>query len=157
KPAGRGPERPIYSLLDNRLSGHLERGGGLLVPAGSAGFAKYVRIGNVMKGAKRSWELRQAEGDTKVARMTGKSGSVFVPLTAAQAGRGTVRVHAFAAGDGTLSLRVNDHKDINGKLTKGWSTVELTVPPGQLVEGENALTLFVKQSGVELAWLSVGA
>ncbi len=153
----RGPERPIYSLLDNRLSAHLERGGGLLVPAGSAGFAKYVRIGNVMKGAKRSWELRQAEGDFKVAKLTGKSGSMFVPLTAAQAGRATVRFRAFAGDDGTVSLRVNDHKDINGKLTKGWSTVELNVPAGQLVEGENSLTLFAKQSGVELAWLQVGA
>ena len=153
----RGPERPIYSLLDNRLSAHLERGGGLLVPAGSAGFAKYVRIGNVMKGAKRSWDLRQAEGDIKVAKLTGKSGSIFVPLTAAQAGHATVRLRAFAGDDGTVSLRVNDHKDINGKLTKGWSTVELTVPAGQLVEGENSLTLFGEASGVELAWLQVGA
>jgi arylsulfatase A-like enzyme len=157
KAPARGPKRPIYSLLDNRLSAHLARGGGLLVPAGSAGFAKYVRLGNLLKGAKRSWELRQAEGDVKVARITGKSGTVFVPLTAGQAARNTVRLRAFSDADGTLSLRVNDHKDINGKLTKGWSTVELAVPPGELVEGENALALFAKQSGLELAWLQVGA
>src|SRR5688500_13640987 len=53
----RGPERPVFSLVDNRLSAHLTRNGGLLVPAGSAGFAKYVRFGNTMRGAKRTWEL----------------------------------------------------------------------------------------------------
>src|SRR5687767_2659558 len=48
KAPSRGPERPVYSLVDNRLSAHLTRGGGLLVPAGSAAFAKYNRFGNMM-------------------------------------------------------------------------------------------------------------
>jgi choline-sulfatase len=156
--AARGPEHAVYSLADNRLSAHLTRGGGLVIPAGSAGFAKYVRFANVMKGgSKRAWELRQAEGDVKVARLTGKTGTVFVPLTAAQAGRGNVRLRAFVPTDTTVSLRVNDNKDINGKLTQGWSTVALAVPAGQLKEGENALQLFMKSSGVEVAWLQVGA
>ncbi|MGE5184054.1 MAG: sulfatase [Acidobacteriota bacterium] len=154
--AARGPEHAVYSLVDNRLSAHLDRGGGLLVNAGSAGFAKYVRIGNVMKGAKKSWELRQSEGDIKVARITGKSGSVFVPLTGAQAGRTTVRLRAFAKDAETISLRVNDHKDVNGKLDKGWSTAELSVPAGELVEGENTLAVFAKSSGLEVAWIQVG-
>jgi len=158
KAAPRGPEHAVYSLVDNRLSAHLSRGGGLLVAAGSAGFAKYVRFANVMKGAsKKAWELRQTEGEVKVARLTGKSGTVFVPLTAAQVGRAKVRLRAFAGSDATISLRVNDHKDINGKLARGWSTVELTVPPGQLQDGENALQLFMKSAGVELAWLQIGA
>jgi arylsulfatase A-like enzyme len=158
KAAPRAPDHPVYSLVDNRLSAHLTRGGGLVVPAGSAGFAKYVRFANVMKGAsKKAWELRQTEGEVKVTRLTGKSATVFVPVTAAQAGRAKVRLRAFTAGDMTVSLRVNDHKDINGKLTRGWSTVEFTVPGGQLVEGENALQLFMKSSGVELAWLQIGA
>jgi arylsulfatase A-like enzyme len=158
KAAARGPEHRVYSLADNRLSAHLSRSGGLLVAAGSAGFAKYVRFANVMKGgAKKAWELRQTEGDVKVARLTGKAGAVFVPLTAAQVGRGKVRLRAFARADTTVSLRVNDNKDIHGKLAAGWSTVELAVPTGQLREGENALQLFMKSSGVALAWLHVGA
>jgi hypothetical protein len=121
----RGPEHAVYSLVDNRLSGHLMRNGGIVVPAGSAGFAKYVRFGNLMKGGKKLWELRQTEGETKVARISGKSGTVFVPLTAAQAGRNTLRFRAFATQDGAVSVRVNENKDINGQLAKGWSTVEL--------------------------------
>jgi arylsulfatase A-like enzyme len=158
KAAARGPEHVVYSLADNRLAGHLTRGGGLVVAAGSAGFAKYTRFANVMKGgAKKAWELRQTEGDVKVARLTGKVGTVFVPLTAAQAGRPKVRIRAYAKADTTVSLKVNENKDINGKLAQGWSTVELTVPAGQLKEGENALQLFMKSSGVELAWLQIGA
>src|SRR5690349_21067488 len=42
----RGPEHAVYSLADNRLAAHVLRGGGLYLPAGSAGFAKYVRFGN---------------------------------------------------------------------------------------------------------------
>src|SRR5262249_33825904 len=155
----RGPEHAVYSLIDNRLSAHLRRNGGLLVAAGSAGFAKYTRIANQLSGGKKPWELRQTEpagsgaDNIKVARMTGKSASVYVPLTAAEAGRTTVRLRAFVKDDATISLRVNDNKDINGKLTVGWTTIELAVPADQLKEGENALTLFAKKPGLELAWL----
>ncbi len=157
KAAPRGPEHAVYSLIDNRLAGHLERGGGLLVATGSAGFAKYARIGNQLtSGGRHSWDLRQTEGDVKVAKMTGKSATVFVPLTAAEAGRATLRLRAFASDDETISFRVNDNKDLNSKLAKGWSTLELTVPPDQLREGENAITMFAKKSGLELAWMQIG-
>src|SRR3954468_19121722 len=119
KAAARGPEHAVYSLVDNRLSAHLSRGGGLLVPAGSAGFAKYTRFANV-GASKRSWELRQREGEVKVARLTGKSGTVFVPVSARQASRSKLALRAFAAAVTTVSLRVNDGKDINGKLAGGW-------------------------------------
>ncbi len=157
KAADRGPERAVYSLVDNRLAAHLTRGGGLLVNGGSAGMAKYMRFGNMMsKDAKKAWNLRQTEGDVKVARLTGKTGSVFVPLTAAQAGRGTVRARIFAPGEGALSLKVNEGKDINASFQAGWSTVELAVPAGQLREGENQLALFTKPAEVAVAWIQVG-
>lgn len=155
KAAARGPERPAYSLVDNRLGAHLTRNGGLLVAAGSAGFAKYLRFGNVAK-AKRAWELRQTEGDVKVARMTGKSATVFVPLTAAQAQKNVVRFRVHTRDGGAISVRVNENKDLNNKVEAGWQTVELPVPAGQLHEGENAIQLFMKDSGAALAWLQVG-
>jgi hypothetical protein len=158
KAASRGPERAVYSLIDNRLSAHLTRGGGLVVPAGSAGFAKYVRFANVYKGsAKKSWELRQLDGDIKVAKLTGKTATVFVPLTAAQAGRNNVRLRVKQGEEGTVSLRVNENKDVNVKVASGWSTVEFPVPEGQLKEGENALQFFFKSSGNAVAWVQVGS
>ncbi|HVK85108.1 MAG TPA: sulfatase-like hydrolase/transferase [Kofleriaceae bacterium] len=156
KAPARGPERAVYSLVDSRLSAHLTRGGGLLLPAGSAGFAKYLRFGNQMSEKKKAWDLRASEGNVKVAAMTGKSASVFVPLTAAQAARPTVRIRIHSSGDGTLSLRVNDNKDINANLASGWTTLELTVPADQLKEGENQLTLFTKPGEAKVAWMQVG-
>ena len=156
KAAARGAEHSVYSLSDNRLGAHLERGGGLLVAGGSAGFAKYTRIANQLSGSKHAWDLRQSEGDIKVAKMTAKSATVFVPLTAAQAARSTIRLRAFVGDDATISLKVNDNKDINGKLTKGWTTIELSVPPDQLKEGENAITVFAKKPGLELGWMQIG-
>lgn len=156
KAAARGPERAVYSLVDNRLSAHLTRGGGLLVPAGSAGFAKYIRFGNLMKGGKKGWELRQTEGTVKVARMTGKSASVFVPLSAAEAGRNMVRMRVFSKGDGAISLKVNENKDLNAKLVTGWSTLEVAVPAGQLKEGENSISFFAKPSEAAVAWIQIG-
>ncbi|HSN28212.1 MAG TPA: sulfatase-like hydrolase/transferase [Kofleriaceae bacterium] len=159
KAPARGPEHPVYSLVDSRLSAHLTRGGGLVLDAGSAGFAKYTRIGNVMKGAKKAWDLRQTEGEIKVAKIDGKSGTVFVPLTAAQVAKGTVRIRAFSPGGDKqpVSLKVNDNKDINGSFDAGWSTLELKVPEGQLHEGENAISIFAKKSGLEVAWIQIGA
>src|SRR5689334_4882384 len=70
KAASRGPERVVYSLIDNRLSAHLTRGNGLVLPAGSAAFAKYTRFANVTTGkAKKTWDLRQVDGDVKVGVM----------------------------------------------------------------------------------------
>ncbi|MBA3818698.1 MAG: sulfatase-like hydrolase/transferase, partial [Deltaproteobacteria bacterium] len=156
KAASRGPEHAVYSLIDNRLSAHLTRAGGLVVPAGSAGFAKYIRVGNLSRGAKPAWELRQQEGDVKVARLAGKSATVFAPLTAAQAGRGVLRMRLHAKDAGTMSLRVNDNKDVNTQVEAGWSTLEIAIPEGQLEEGENAFQFFMKSSGNALAWLQIG-
>ncbi len=158
KAASRGDERVAYSLVDNRLAAHVSRGGGLVLPGGSAGFAKYTRFANVMKDAsKKPWELRQSEGTTKVARIRSKTATVFVPLTAAQAGRSMVRARFHTKEAGTLSVRVNENKDINKQIAAGWSTVDVEVPAGQLVEGENSIQLYLKGSGAALAWLQVGA
>ncbi len=158
KAVPRGPEHSVYSLVDSRLSAHLIRGGGLLVPAGSAGFAKYTRFGNLMGSGKRTWEMRQTEGEIKVARLSpkSKSGTVFVPLTAKQAARGTLRIRAFTTKSGALSVGVNEKERINGQLAEGWSTTELKIPDGQFVEGENAITMFAG-AGTEIAWVQVGS
>lgn len=157
KAASRGPERPVYSLIDNRLSGHVIRGGGLVLVGGSAEFAKYTRFGNSRKIKTPAWQMRKSEGATKVAIMSGASGRVDVPLTADQlAGNPVVRVRAYSAEARAFSVRVNDNKDVNGQLAAGWSTVELTPPAGQLKEGENQLLFFVRGGGLSVAWIQVG-
>jgi arylsulfatase A-like enzyme len=154
--ASRGPEHPLYSLVDNRLSAHLVRGGGLVVAAGSAGFAKYVRFGNTLSHPKTAWTLRQQHDNVRVAHMNGKSAEIDVPLTAAQLDPALIRVRAFGPKDEAFAVRVNGHKDLTGKLGAGWTTVDLPVPAGQLQEGENELLFFARNSGLDVAWIEVG-
>jgi arylsulfatase A-like enzyme len=157
KAPSRGPEHVVYSLADNRLSGHLLRGGGLVLPGGSVGFAKYIRFGNTEKIRQKTWELRQTEGDKKVALMNGKSARVDVPLTADEMrGNPVVRVRVHAGAAQAFSVRVNGNKDVNAQLSEGWQTVELTPPAGQLKEGENELLFFAGGSGVAVEWIQVG-
>ncbi|HSK04814.1 MAG TPA: sulfatase [Kofleriaceae bacterium] len=153
----RGPERAAYSLIDNRLAAHVERGGGLVLPAGSAGFAKYVRFGNGLAGEKPAWLLRQREGDAPVARMTGGKARVHVPLTAEQAARSAVRIRAHAARAGALRVSANGHPAVTGQLDQGWSTLELALPAGQLAAGENTLELAGAAPKLAVAWIHVGA
>jgi arylsulfatase A-like enzyme len=155
KAASRGPELSVYSLLDSRLQAHLSRGGGLVIPAGSAGFAKYTRFGNMLRGGKKTWEIRQSEGDVKVARLNQKKGTVFFPLTAKQAARNIVRVRAYSPKEGPLSVSVNDNKELNSTIASGWSTFDLKIPDGQLEDGENSVGIFAP-TGTELAWLQIG-
>ena len=155
KAPARGPEHAVYSLVDNRLAAHLGRGGALVVPAGSAAFAKYLRFGSTMKKPQLPWALKQRSGELSVARMTGKTGSVYLPLTAAQAATQTVWIRANAAREQAFTLQVGDQK-LNSKLVAGWSTV--SVPTGSLLkEGENGLTLFAGDAGIEVEWIAVGA
>jgi arylsulfatase A-like enzyme len=151
----RGPEHPVYSLVDNRLGGHVQRGGGLVVPAGSAGFAKYLRFG----GASPAWQMRRDAGGVKVATMRSKVAGIHVPLTPEQvAGSPAIRVRARAGAPQRLGLRINNRRDkeVTVQLAAGWSTAEIAVPAGALVAGENELVFFAGQSALDVAWVQVG-
>jgi len=153
----RGPERMVYSLIDNRLSAHLLRAGGLLVPGGSAGFVKYTRFGNTEKIKQKAWDPRGREGDTKVASMAGTSARIDVPLTSVELeGTPVVRVRAHSPTAQPFSVRVNGNRDVNSQLEAGWSTIELTPPAGQLRLGENELLFFSRKGGVAVDWVQVG-
>ena len=157
KAPSRGPEHAVYSLVDNRLAAHLRRGGGLLVPAGSAGFAKYMRFGNTEKIKTPMWQLRQTQGTAKVAVMTGASARLDVPLAGAEASADpVVRVRAFSTEARAFSIRVNGSKDIAGQVTEGWNTIELKPPGGLWKEGENELLFFTRGSGLAVEWVQVG-
>jgi arylsulfatase A-like enzyme len=149
----RGPEHPVYSLVDNRLAAHVGRAGGLVVNAGSAAFAKYLRFAR----DRNPWELGQERDEVKVARMKGPRANVRVPLTEDQAaGEATIalRVHTPAAR--RLSIAVGD-ATLDAELEEGWSTVALSAPEGSLSPGENDLEIIARPGpALELAWLQVG-
>lgn len=128
-----------------------------MIPAGSAGFAKYVRFGNQIKDrASRSWELQQDIEGTKVARMTGDVASVFAPLTKTQVDSDQVAFKLYAKDAGTLTVRINDAEITKAplKVTAGWQIITVNAAK-RLVEGENQIQLTTKSGGA-LAWMEIG-
>ena len=151
----RGPEHAVYSLIDNRLAAHVQRGGGVVVLAGSSGLAKYLRFG----GPKPSWTMKQKAADgVPVAVLRSKSAGLTVPLSAEQAAGTNIYVRARSAGAQRLGVRVNGKKDreVTAELADGWSTATLALQPGTLEAGENEILFFAGKAGLEVAWVQVG-
>ncbi len=152
----RGPEHAVYSLVANRLSAHLTRGGGLFIPAGSAGFVKYLRF----RKDKLPWDIRKELDGKKVATIDGATGRIDIPVTAEQAaGSPTLymRVHNPAAR--RMSVRINSDrkKEVGVELAAGWSTVSAVIPEGALRPGENEVLLFTsKGAPMTAAWFQLG-
>ncbi len=152
----RGPEHAVYSLVDNRLAAHEQRGGGLLVNGGTAGFAKYLRFR--FKGP--DWKLDQTVNGERAATMEGTTGRLSVPLTAAQA-KGDVRVRLHVHNDAArrVGLRVNGEKkqEVTVELQPGWSTAETTVPAGAFHAGDNEMLFFASAGApMSIGWMQVG-
>lgn len=154
----RPPRRDVFSLIDNRMLAHPQRGGGLVVNAGSAGFAKYTRFSK----PKPVWKLRQEVDGVRVAVPQTRAG-IDVPLTREQAAQPVneiaLRVHA--KGSNRVVVSING-KEAGGKgnggveLRFGWQTIAVRAEPGQLVAGENTIDLAFRGGGVAIAWLQVG-
>src|SRR5215831_5522360 len=66
-------DHTVFDLVDNRQLAHVQRGGGLVAVAGSAGFAKYLNGGK----PNLPWKLGEKVGGRRVAVAT----DAFVRLT----------------------------------------------------------------------------
>ncbi len=154
KRASRGPEHAVFSLVDNRLLGHVQRHGGLVVRAGSAGFAKYLRF----RKADTPFEIRQKRDGTPVARLGSNAAAIHVPLSAAQgAGEQHIRVRHYNAEARRMTVRVNGKDVSTVEMPAGWGESDVTVPAGRLAAGENEVLLFTsKGEPMEVDWIQVG-
>jgi len=152
----RPPEHPVFSLVDNRLSAHPQWGGGLLIPAGSAGFAKYMRFGR----SSLNWDVRAERDGIKVAGMKGKTGRIIVPLSAEQvAGTPTIRFRVYSDKPQRLGLRLNGKRKDELSISieaAGFSTIEAQVPAGVLDRGENEVLFFASASPLQFEWMQFG-
>jgi arylsulfatase A-like enzyme len=150
----RPAEHAVFSLVDNRLLAHVQHAGGIVIPAGSAGFAKYLRF----RKTSMPFEIRQDRDGVKVARLAGTSGGVLVPLTEAQAqGDPMIRVRHYNEQPRRITVRVNGKDVSTVEAAAGWSTSEVQVPNGRLEAGENDVTLFIaKGKPMDVDWIQVG-
>lgn len=165
-PASGQARRPVFSLVDNRVLAHLQRRGGLLLAAGTAGFAKYT--GHWPEGS--SWVLGQTQGGVPVAQARHLA-ALQVPLTASQAETTrTIAIRVHAAGPSRLAVVINgkDRGKLGARvrvsrgraafnaLQPGWQVIRVPVASGQLRAGENRLELRTRGKRIAVAWILIG-
>lgn len=136
-PASAAVHHPVFSLTDNRLLAHVIRDGGLLVPAGHPGLAKYLNFGRPPDSVR----LNAREEGRAVALALRKLVVLRVPLGAEQASARQLGLRLKLARAGRLHIRLNgtDLKPVD--LPAAFETVSLPVPAGALVAGENRVQL----------------
>ncbi len=133
-------EHAAFDLIDNRHLAHRVVDGELVIDAGRASFARYMRFGSQV-----SWALGRVIDGQRVA-IPGPVASLEVPLDVEQAGTSTqltLRIHS--AGEGrALAVKINGRaasKAAAVVLAEGWQTIAIPIDPGRLVVGENMLTI----------------
>ena len=134
---------PVYSLLDNRLVAHQVRAGGLFIPLGYPGTAKYLNFGRPW----RSWHLNETVEGKKAAVSTRPISTLHFPLTPKQreATRLTMSLYSPVHVQ-ALQLRINKAKLKTVRLQKGWMQVTVEVKSSWL-RVENLLELNWSQRG----------
>jgi arylsulfatase A-like enzyme len=150
-----GAHYPVFSLLDNRLLAHLVREGGLLVPAGRPGMAKYITFMRPWN----PWRLNHKEDGRATALAARNVTWLRVPLTAAQAKLTAVMTLSLKspAAQG-LSAKINQTKLRPVRLSVGWQRVEIAVAAGAVWSGENRIELAFGAAGRlggQRAWAAV--
>ena len=142
-PSLKAQHHPVYSLLDNRLAAHLVRGGGMFIPAGYPGTAKYMSFGRPW----RAWKINRTVAGRRAAVSVRPIASLNFPLSKAQqaADKLTLSLYSPVNGQG-LKLRINKARLKTVKLDKGWKTVTVPLRPSYL-RAENRLELNWMQRG----------
>ena len=151
---------PVFDLVANRTLAHAERGGALSIAAGSPGFARYVHFSRPLP----SWKLRQVE-DGKHVALAQTQAVLEVPLTAAQARGNTLTLRLKSPVRQTVRASAAGKSSAAVPLVEGWQTVQVALPAGALVEGENKITLGFanwgkfgdKRASAAVEWIDIGA
>jgi arylsulfatase A-like enzyme len=145
-------ELPVFRFGPNVLLAHVQRGDGLWVDAGSAGFVKYLRFGL----PELRWALQQEREGVRVA-VPERVASIEVPLTATQAASDSIYLGVHATAATRLALKIDGRKAGSVELVPGWQIARLDVPEKRLRAGESFLAL--EMAGRErpaVAWLQIG-
>jgi arylsulfatase A-like enzyme len=137
RPVSADVHHPVFSLVENRLLAHLIREGGLLVPLGHPGLAKYLHFGR----PESTWQRGAKEDGRAAALAIRKTASLRVPLSAAQARARHFTLSVKLARPGTLQVTVNEADLGSQTLGAAWQVVTLPIPAGALVAGENRVQL----------------
>ncbi len=130
-----GDRHAVFDLIANRTLAHLEQRGGLVLPAGSAGFVRYAHFGRPTP----TWRARVAVDGVQTA-LAQASARLQVPLSVAQAASGSLWLRVKVLAPSSVKLAAGGKASPALPLKPGWQTIEVKLPAGALHAGENALS-----------------
>ncbi|MFH1131928.1 MAG: hypothetical protein V1754_11375, partial [Pseudomonadota bacterium] len=133
----------VFSLMDNRLLAHVVRKGGLAIPVGYPGVAKYMQF----RRPWNPWQINTKEDDRKVALAIQSVTWLVFPLTAQQARSTTLSVRLKSPVPQNLRIHVNENQLQLIPLRVGWQRVVVKISPQMLRNGENKLNFKWGKSG----------
>jgi len=147
-------DHSVFSLVDNRLLAHVQRGGGVVAVAGSAGFAKYLNGGR----PNLPWKLGEKHEGHRVAIATDGYVRMTLPLAEDQKAS-ALWVRLSSAHPRDLEVQVGGKKAGQAAIVAGWQTVKVPLEGVTVPSGEVELTLaFGKKGGDGPAfeWIQLG-
>src|SRR5215831_2456434 len=119
-PATAAADHPVFDLVDNRQLAHVQRGGGLVVLAGSPGFAKYLNGGK----PNLPWKLGEKVGGKRVAVATDAYVRMTLPLADDQKAN-ALYMRLSVQKPRELEEQVNGRRVGQVSLAAGWQTAKL--------------------------------
>ncbi len=167
---------PGFDFVDNRAAALLYGGGGLVIPCGCPGFAKYIEGGwknpwilNREVKVEEEHLLKEAPqisraGKYPAALISGRSGSLVFPLYWSESGVGrdskqdlVIEILMFTSmANQHLTPMVNGTSLQSVRLRQGVNLVRLPVANHLVKRGDNMLRMVFSRSGVEHGVPSMG-
>ncbi len=153
---------PVFSLADNRMLAHEVRRGGLAIPLGHPGIAKYMNF----RRPWLSWAINQRLDGRPVALATRNVSWLSVGLTPEQAAAiTTLTLRVKGAEAQGLRVLLNKKGAESVRIGSDWQRAQIKVPAGALKAGENLITfrwakrgrMAGKKAFAAIDWLYLGA
>lgn len=153
----------LFDFHNNRLLAHQEQRGGLWIPAGSAGFAKYTHFNRPAP----TWALHR-KLDGKFVALAKAEAKLDVPLTAQQSQNTSVWLRVKSQTPSSITIRTGVYSSATVPLQTGWQQIEVKLPRDALHAGENKMVfVFARtstwllapapvQAAVAIDWVQIG-
>src|SRR5262245_15351226 len=130
-PATAAADHPVYSLVDNRLSAHILRGGGLVVLPGAPSFAKYLNGGR----PNLPWKLGQ-KLDGKSVALADNYARLTVPVAEEQIAAKALWLRVSSPRPREVEVKLDGKRAAQVAVAAGWQTLRVPLADGALNPGE---------------------
>jgi arylsulfatase A-like enzyme len=161
QPLSARQEHLVWNAVNNRALTHVEVDGDLVISANHTGFVRYAGFGVPRPG----WKVGAMVDGVAVAQPL-RNAALSIPVTSAQQTAEVLLLRVFGQAGTVVVLRFNQVPLAKAILIDGWQTLQVALPSGRVIVGENQLQWQVKTPtrrnavagpGFGLAWLRLSS